>query len=255
MQWISTREQEMTTIAAVKPKPHILIAGNLLLFCGLLSGNASAQAVVTDPGHTIESIIGWGTQAWQKGQEYYRQGLQYEQQIKQFEQMNVKGEVVKAEPGYRETIQERSINEGVKKRCGDSPANNPVGPEQYQYCVAIVQTENLRFNVITKFIEGVRMRDEQMKAANKERDDTNQDENGKLISNSNRILSIQTQQQNDVQNAVNLLSAYDASLESLRKSQVQAANNALKGKSSLIDDAVQGAALHLALKAARHRDR
>lgn len=245
----------MTKIAAVKSKEHTFVAGGLLLVCGLMSGNVSAQEVVTDPGHTIESIIGWSTQAWQKGQEYYRQGLQYEQQIKQFDQMSIIGEVVKTKPGYRETIKERPVSEGVKERCGEAPANNPVGLEQYQYCVAIVQTENLRFNAIAKFIEDVRMRDDQMKAANKERDNTKKDENGKLISNSNRILSIQTQQQNDVQNAVNLLSAYDASLESLRKSQADAANTAFKGKDSLLDEAVQGAALHLALKAARNRDR
>lgn len=253
----------MTKIAAVKPKQRKLVVGFLLLACALMSGNASAQvSIVTDPGHTMETIIGWSGQYTQKEQEYARQGQQlaqqvqqYETQVKQFEQMYVKGGVFQGKPGYREKLEVRPINQGVSERCGDAPASNPVGTEQLHKCIAIVQTENRRYNATVKMLEDVEKRDEELKAALAEREDIKQDEKGKLESNTNRILAMQTQQQNDVQNASNLLSAYDATLRSLREDQIQTANLALKGNDSLLGGAIQGAALHAALEAARQRDR
>lgn len=252
----------MTTIAAVKTKQHTFVAGGLLLACALLSGNACAQAAVFDLGHTTETILGWGGQYTQKaleytrqGQQYVRQGQQYATQIKQLEQMYVKGGIFEGKPGYREKLQVRPINHGVSERCGDKPASNPVGTEQLHKCIAIVQAENRRYNATVKMLEDVEKRDKELQAAIAERKSIGQDEKGKLESNTNRILAIQTQQQNDVQNASNLLSAYDATLRSLREDQVQTANLALSGRNSLVGGAVQGAALRLALKDARQRDR
>lgn len=235
----------------------------LLALSGIFAaGNACAQAVVTDPAHTQLTMTGWikelvaqGKQYSQQIQQYQKQVQQYQQQIKQYEQQYVKGGAFKGKPGYREKFNERDINAGVIDRCRDAPRKNPVGLEQYNLCRAIVQTQNRRFNAMVKVLEDVERRDEELQEAYKERADIDQTDAGQLQSNSNRILAIQGQMQNDVQNAKTIMETYDTLLVSLKDDQVRAANSALKNKSSLFGTAVQGVALRTALRAARSRER
>jgi len=234
----------------------------LALGCTLAAGGVSAQAVVSDPAHTSLTYAGWikelvaqGQQYGKQIQQYQKQLQQYQQQIKQYEQQYVKGDAFQGKPGFREKFTERGLNAGVIDRCGQSPSNNPVGPEQYKYCVAIVQTENRRFNAMIKVLQDVEKRDEELQATYRERTGINQADAGQLQSNSNRVLAIQGQMQNDVQNAKTIMETYDALLRGLKEDQVRTANSALKKKGSLLGSAVQGAALSAALRGARARRR
>lgn len=234
----------------------------MVIGCVLAAGNANAQAVVTDPVHTQLTMTGWikelvsqGKQHAQQIQQYQKQLQQYQQQIKQYEQQYVKGNAFQGKPGYREKFTERDINAGVVDKCGQGPRKNPVGAEQYKYCVAIAQTENRRFNAMIKVLQDVEKRDGELQATYEERANLNQTDAGQLQSNSNRVLAIQGQMQNDVQNAKTVMETYDALLRGLKEDQIRTANSALNNKSSLVGNAVQGAALRLALRAARSRDR
>ena len=235
----------------------------LALSCPLATKGLNAQAVVTDPVHTQLTLTGWikelvaqGQQYSQQVKQYQKQIQQYQQQIKQYEQQYVKGEAFQGKPGYREKFVEREINAGVVDRCGLGPAKNPVGPEQYKYCVNIVQTENRRFNAMVKVLQEVEKTDDELAAAYKERADSiSQTDAGALQSNTNRILSIQSKMQNDVQSAKTVLETYDTLLRGLKEDQVRTANSALNKKNTLLDTTVQGAALRLALRAARSRER
>lgn len=232
------------------------------LGCTLAAARVPAQAVVTDPGHTSLTYAGWikelvaqGQQYGKQIQQYQKQLQQYQQQIKQYEQQYVKGDAFQGKPGFREKFTERGLDYGRVDKCGQNPSNNPVGAEQYKYCVAIVQTENRRFNAMINVLRDVEKRDEELQATYKERAGINLADAGQLQSNSNRILAIQGQMQNDVQNAKTVMETYDALLRGLKEDQIRTANSALSKKDRLIGLAVQGAALRVALRGARARRR
>ncbi len=149
----------------------------------------------------------------------------------------------------------RDVNTGVDTRCTQKQSANPVAPEQYDYCVAIVQTENRRFNAMVKVLEGVKERDAELDKAMIARKKIQKDEPGKLAANNNRILALQSQLQNDIQNAQTLMNAYDSAIRTLKDDQILAGNRALDGNSTLLGDVTEGVALKIALKAARTRDR
>lgn len=233
-----------------------LVLVNVALIGTLAVGDVQAAGIpVIDVPHTIKTALGWIAQ-YQQMINNYRQEIEQLQTLnKQYEQALVNGDTFDGEPGYREKFEQRLLNDGVEESCGSEPKNNPVGPQQYDYCVAIVRTENRRFNAMVRMLEDVEERDRQLKEAVEERRRIGKDEQGKLESNTNRILSLQSQLQNDVQNSATLMDAYEAALTSLREDQIRTANTALKSQSTLLGNATQGAALKLALRAARARER
>lgn len=245
----------MSTTNSQNHRSRLLVLGMVIFASALMSGQACAQAAVIDIPHTLKTSLGWVAQYQQMINDYEKQIEQYKTQLKQYQQMQVNGDVYDGGPGYRERFNVRNINNGVDKRCGLQPNNNPVGPEQYDYCVAIVRTENRRFNAMANMLQDVSKRDKELQAAVTERKGIGEDEQGKLESNTNRVAALQSQLQNDVQNAQTLMNAYDAALRTLKDDQIQVGNRALKGKSSLLGNATQGLALKLALHAARARDR
>lgn len=229
------------------------VAAGMLLATVLAAGPASAQSAVVDVPHTIKTILGWIAQYQQMWQDYQSQIDQLRSLEKQYQQALVAGATYEGSPGHREQFTERGLDDGVADRCGTEPRNNPAGVEQHMYCSAIVNTENRRFNAMVAMLEDVEARDGELRATYAERAGIGADEQGKLASNSNRILAIQGQLQNDVQNAETLLGAYDATLRTLQADQVRAANKTFR--SSGTDELVQGVALKLALRAARVRER
>lgn len=245
----------MSKAKSKRRNPRVLVLGMVLFMGALISGQACAQAAVIDAPLTLKTVFAWIAQYEQMVNDQQQQYSQLKAQIKQYEQMQVNGDVYGGKPGYREMFKARNVNTGVDKRCTQKQSANPVAPEQYDYCVAIVQTENRRFNAMVNVLEGVKKRDDELKAAMLERKDVHEDEPGKLASNNNRILALQSQLQNDIQNAQTLMSAYDAAIRTLKDDQILAGNRALSGHSSLLGDATQGVALKVALKVARMRDR
>jgi len=221
--------------------------------CGLAIGPAAAQWAVVDLPHTVKTAIGWMAQYQQMIEDYQRQVEQLQTLDKQYEQALVTGEAYTGSRGHRERFQPRGEDEGLVGRCGSRPARHARGEEQRAYCLSIVRTENRRFNAVVAMLSDVDQRDAELQAAYAERASIGPEEEGKLASNSNRILSIQSQLQNDIESGERLLAAYDTALEALRENHVRVANEVLQGRPG--QAVAQGAALKLALRGARERDR
>lgn len=236
-------------------KPRRWVEGCLIVLVGLsVAGPASAQWAVVDLPHTVKTALGWIAQYQQMIEDYNRQVEQLQSLERQFEQGLVTGAAYEGGNGHRENFVPRELDAGLEERCGLRPARQPKGAELHAHCVSIVRTENRRFNALIAMLEDVEERDEELRAAYAERGAIRPEEEGKLASNTNRILSIQGQLQNDVQSGERLMSAYDSALATLRDSRVRLAREALD-ESPSGGGLVQGAMLKLALQAARERDR
>ncbi len=230
------------------------MAGLVLGLCGgIAAAPAAAQWAVVDVPHTVKTALGWVAQYQQMIEDYKRQFEQLQTLNKQYEQALITGQAYAGSKGYRERFQPREEDAGVVERCGTRPARHSRGEAQLGYCISIVRTENRRFNALVALLDDVDARDEELRAAYAERASIDAEEEGKLASNSNRILSIQSQLQNDVESGERLLAAYDTALGLLREEHVRLANEALNGKPG--QALAQGVALKVALRAARERDR
>jgi hypothetical protein len=219
----------------------------------LAAAPAGAQWAVVDVPHTVKTALGWVAQYQQMIESYQRQVDQLQTLNKQYEQALVTGSAYSGSAGLRENFEKRAADADLVERCGTRPARHPKGAEQYSYCTSIVRTENRRFNALVDMLDVVNDRDEELRAAYAERAGIGPEEEGKLASNTNRILAIQGQLQNDVQSGERLVAAYDTALRALRENHVRLANEALQGTPGGL--VVQGVALKLALRAARERDR
>jgi|SRR5690554_1214672 len=229
-------------------------AGLVLVLCGAcVAGPAAAQWAVVDVPHTVKTALGWVAQYQQMIESYQRQVEQLQTLNKQYEQALVTGTAYSGTAGHRESFEKRDADADLVERCGATPARHSKGQEQFTYCISIVRTENRRFNAIVDMLEVVNERDGELREAYAEREAIGEDEEGKLASNTNRILSIQGQLQNDVQSGERLMAAYDTALRALRENHVRLANEALQGEPGAA--LVQGVALKLALQAARERER
>lgn len=236
--------------------PRKWLAAAVLGLCGgLAAAPVSAQWAVVDLPHTIKTALGWVAQYQQMIEDYKRQVEQLQSLDRQYQQALVTGDAYTGDSGHRENFTAVDIDAGVDERCGEASARQPKGAELHAYCVSIVRTENRRFNALVAMLADVRTRDEELRAAYAERGAIQPEEEGKLASNTNRILSIQGQLQNDVQSGERLVSAYDSALRSLRDNHVRVANQALGEAPAGRGEFVQGAMLKLALRAARERDR
>ena len=234
--------------------PRLRVAGLVLGVCvGLAAWPASAQWAVVDIPHTVKTALGWVAQYQQMIEDYKRQVEQLQTLDKQFEQALVTGEAYAGGSSHRENFQQVEEDAGVDKRCGTASPRNPKGVELHAYCVSIVRTENRRFNALVAMLDDVNERHRELREAYAERGGIQPEEEGKLASNTNRILSIQGQLQNDVQSGERLVSAYDTALRALRDNHVRVANEALEGSGA--GAVAQGVMLKLALRAARERDR
>lgn len=240
------------------------------LVAGLLvSATASAVDVVTDPVHTITNKIAWIAQYQQKYDQLRRQIQQYETQIRELRQKYVRGEAFKGGAGYRETLAERNMNDFVEERCGAASAlpRMPqriaeISQRQHQNCIAIVQTENTRYNVMVKILNSLSERDREMDAIRRQAENVPEDQPGALDRVDNNIAQLEARLAADVQNASTLLNAYDAALQALHTEQVYLGQAAFSdeaarkgGIAGLLDSAVQYGTLKAALGVARRRDR
>lgn len=236
-------------------KPRRWLAVAVLGLCGFATGPAAAQWAVVDVPHTVKTALGWVAQYQQMIEDYERQVEQLQSLDRQYEQALVTGDAYAGDSGHRENFTPVDIDAGVAERCGTASARQPKGPELHAHCVSIVRTENRRFNALVAMLADVNKRDEELRAAYAERGAIRPEEEGKLASNTNRILSIQGQLQNDVQSGERLMSAYDSALRTLRDSHVRVANQALEDAPAGGGDLIQGVMLKVALRAARERER
>jgi hypothetical protein len=255
-----------TSMLKSKSKPVFVSLALLMVGGGAVVVPRPAQAIVpctpplcaseyTQLMNNIELVTQYAKQV----EQYKQQIEQYQTQLKQYQQMYVKGTAYKATPGFRENIEnqfpERPINQYVDESCGTAPKENPVGAPQRAYCVATIQTQNRRYNAMRALLKDVAKNDSDLAAASAEREGIQPEDQGALQANTNKIASINSKMQNDVQNAKYTMDAYNAALATLNDDMVRSANAALKNKNNLLGTAVQGAILKVALRAARLRDR
>lgn len=234
------------------------------MFLLLPSVDASASGVpVVDGAHIGVNKFAWVAQYQQMYQELQRQMEQYRTQIRELEQKYVNGPSFSGAAGYRETLSERGLNDYVAERCGagtglrTGPAQiKEIADRQFRNCVAIIQTENTRYNVMVRVLKNLDVRDRQMEELKRQAASVPADQPGALERVKANIAQLEAYVELDLQNATTLLSAYDASLKALNTEQVWLGQAAFNGKKSgLVDTVVQYGVLKSALEVARSRDR
>ncbi len=165
--------------------------------------------------------------------------------------------------GFRDTssdFKERDINEGVQETC--QKGKSSVAEEQHKVCIKHVQVSNMRFNAMVKILNDVKKRDEQIQELQKARKGlTGPEHKGELDANTNAIAALQSQMENDIQNAKYTLDAYATMLDALSDDMVALANRALTNKpggkgwlGNVGGQVVQGVALKAGLAAASRRE-
>lgn len=237
----------------------LLIAALLL---PALPSSASGVPVV-DGAHIGVNKFAWVAQYQQMYQELQRQMEQYRTQIRELEQKYVNGPSFNGGLGYRETLSERGLNDYVAERCGSGsglrtgPAQlKDIAERQFKNCVAIIQTENTRYNVMVRILKNLDVRDKQMEELKKQAAAVPADQPGSLERVKANIAQLEAYVALDIQNANTLLSAYDASLKALNTEQVWLGQAAFNGKGrGLLEEVVQYGALKGALQVARSRER
>ena len=237
----------------------LLIAGFLL---PMTNGKASGVPVV-DGAHIGINKFAWVAQYRQMYQELQRQMEQYRTQIRELEQKYVNGPSFNGGLGYRETLSERGLNDYVAERCGSGsglrtgPAQiKDIAERQFRNCVAIIQTENTRYNVMVRILKNLDVRDRQMEELKRQAASVPADQPGALERVKANIAQLEAYVALDIQNANTLLNAYDASLKALNTEQVWLGQAAFNGKGrGLLDEVVQYGALKGALQVARSRER
>lgn len=255
----------MSRVLTEKGKEIRLLALTLLIAALLLPAlPSSASGVpVVDGAHIGVNKFAWVAQYQQMYQELQRQMEQYRTQIRELEQKYVNGPSFTGGLGYRETLSERGLNDYVAERCGSGsglrtgPAQlKDIAERQFKNCVAIIQTENTRYNVMVRILKNLDVRDKQMEELKKQAAAVPADQPGSLERVKANIAQLEAYVALDIQNANTLLSAYDASLKALNTEQVWLGQAAFNGKGrGLLEEVVQYGALKGALQVARSRER
>lgn len=239
--------------------PAILIG--LALCGGMVAGNANAQWVVTDPGHTALNAFSWGAdyaeqiaKLQQLQQQYAKLQEQYQQMQAQYQQgfignFSSAGEAV---DGSEIEPKRVDVNSGVKERC--RLASNPVAALQYEICREIVRTSNAQFNYAVTMYETTGERNERLRAIQQERAGLSQEDQGRLHDNTNKLLALQALMQIDAQQAQTNMDAFDKRLRYLNEQQDFYTDEALNGKRTLLGSITAGVTLKAALEAVKTSD-
>ena len=227
----------------------------------LAASNASAQWVVTDPGHTALTYAGWIEELMAQGEQYAKQIAQYETQVqqyqtqvRQYEQQYVKGGVFNQSALSTRDFAPRALDAGMTERCPSGLRSMLSSSASAENCAIIVQTENARYNAIVSVLKISNGRDKELQKIYAERAGISQQDAGALQANNNSLLSMQNRMQMDMQQARSQTEGYDRLLELLREDQRSIANGTLDG-GALLSGVVHGAALRAALGTARRADR
>src|SRR6478672_8555764 len=251
-------------IHTTNPDPHpvrALLLAMALTVSATLAGPVCAQAVVTDPGHTILTYAGWIENLVSQGEQYAKQIAQYqtqvqqyETQMRQYEQQFIKGGASSPQAMQTHTFATRALDAGLGQRCPSGMRSMLASSASAENCAMIVQTENARYNAIVAVLNLATDRDAELQKIYTERAGISQEDAGALQANNNRLLSMQSRMQMDIQQARTQTDGFDRLLELLKDDQRMIANGTLDG-GGLLGGAVRGAALHTALDAARRSDR
>lgn len=225
---------------------------------GMNAGDANAQWVVADPGHTALNSFSWGAdfaeqlnKLQQLQQQYAKLQEQYQQMQAQYRQgfignFSSAGEAV----GHSDIEPKRvDVNFGVTERC--KLAKNPVASLQYEICREIVRTSNAQFNYAVTMYETTADRNERLQDIQQERAGLSQEDEGKLHDNTNKLLALQALMQIDAQQAQTNMSAFEKRLRYLNEQQDFYAAEVLNGKKTLLGSIAAGVTLKAALEAVK----
>src|SRR5678816_1861690 len=105
------------------------------------------------------------------------------------------------------------------------------------------RTENARYNAIVAVMKTAKDRDNELQSIYAERAGISPQDAGALQANNNRLLSMQSRMQMDIQQARSQTDGYDRLLDLLKDDQRMIANGTLDGGGQL-GGLVRGAALH-----------
>jgi type IV secretion system protein VirB5 len=190
-----------------------LIGGCLIAL--LVAGSASAEWKVAD--EKVRDRIGEGNVNKKLDQIYKQHGIG---------PYAVSGEAV-ADP-------EQKIEKGTITLTTGSERCKSANSDQKATCEEIVKTENSQYLYMVKMFEITTKRKEVLAAIEKEREKLGSgvDNYGKLQSNTNKLIALNTRMALDQAQMESATHAYETRLRYLKQYQTQQTNNRLTGKTS-----------------------
>lgn len=250
----------------------------LLVALAGVSANVQAQWAVVDAPHTVLTQTGWVAQYKQFYEELSKVQTQMDNLKFNMEKYSLSAGILPVES----MPEKRRVDYMVNERCSDNQSgllsgvngavqnlvqgflsngeSNPKSLDatvarQRQICALIVQTENVRYNVMVDLLETSKQRDRSMEEIRGGMRSAT-DSTGQLQMQQAKLDDLQGQLTNDAQKAKILMDTYGATLSTLRDEKAWLARNAYKvsGK-SMAGQLIQYGSLKLALEAAKTRDR
>lgn len=254
-----------------------------IVLAGLLGGprGASAQAMVADPLHTFQTLIGHMmgrleaySQRFQDATQYAKEIQHFQSQIEHYRQQLVTASSLTGQQGLQMTMdfEERPLDYGIAESCpspdGDSAVpslaqifkrtvpnlQGNITEQQHETCQKIVLAQNARFNEQVRMLKNIKKRDGELKRieAQRARAGTSQGELSTVDYDMSQFLSRATM---DMQYSQSAMVAYDGLIVSLNDDQQRLAKVALGGKPTLLKSVTQGTALKGALQTLKQQDR
>lgn len=249
---------------------------------GLLGASGTnAQAVVADPIHTFQTLIGHMmgrleaySQRFQDATQYAKELQHFQSQIEHYRQQLVTASSLTGQQGLQMTVgfEERPLDYGMLESCPspDGAAGVPrlaqifertvpdmqgdITKQQHETCQKIVLATNARFNEQVRMLKNIKKRDGELRniEQHRARVGTSQGELSAVDYDMSQFLSRATM---DMQYSQSALVAYDGLIASLNDDQVRLAKVALSGKPTTLGTITQGAALKGALQTLKQQDR
>lgn len=261
-------------------------AKSSVLACIALAGlwctnSASAQAVVADPIHTFQTLIGHMmgrleaySQRFQDATQYAKEVQHFQGQIEHYRQQLISASSLAGQQGLQMTMdfEERPLDYGIAESCpspdGDSGVpslallfkltapdlEGNITKQQHETCQKIVLAQNAKFNEQVRMLKNIKQRDGELKGIERQRAraGTSQGELSTADYDMSQFLSRATM---DMQYSQSAMVAYDGLIASLNDDQKRLARVALSGKPSTLGNITQGAALKGALQSLKRQDR
>lgn len=260
-------------------KPWVLAGFVVASLLG--AGGANAQAVVADPIHTFQTLIGHMmgrleaySQRFQDATQYAKEVRHFQEQIEHYRQQLISASSLAGQQSLQMTFgfEERPLDQGMAESC-PSPDGDPQVPslallfkvtvpdlqgditrQQHETCQKIVLAQNARFNEQVRMLKNIKQRDGELKGIERQRAraGTSQGELSTVEYDMSQFLSRATM---DMQYSQSAMIAYDGLIASLNNDQQRLASVALGGKPATLGTITQGAALKGALQSLKRQER
>ena len=162
----------------------------------LVASGASAQAVVADPIHTFQTLVGHMmgrleaySQRFQDATHYAKEIQSFQNQVEHYRQQLITASSLTGQQGLQMTMdfEERPLDYGIAESCPspDGTSEMPslarlfertvpdlqgdITRQQHQTCEKIVLAQNARFNEQVRMLKNIRKRDGELKGIEQQR--------------------------------------------------------------------------------------